>query len=80
MRSLNNKSAGIFQALFSILITCDCAAQNELINCHGYIIRTVSFIKYRLLRLKKITVYRVYFIIKYLIFLYIRMKVKLGWY
>jgi hypothetical protein len=43
-------------------------------------IRTVSFIKYRLLRLKKITVYRVYFIIKYLIFLYIRMKVKLGWY
>jgi hypothetical protein len=40
----------------------------------------VSFIKYRLLRLKKVTTYRVYFIIKYLLFLYIKVRVKLGWY
>lgn len=42
--------------------------------------RRLSFIKYRLLRLKKMTTYRVYFVIKYLLFVYLKIKIKLGWY
>ena len=40
----------------------------------------LSFIKYRLIRIRKLTKNRIYLIFKYVLFLYIKFKIKCGWY
>ncbi|MDF2769231.1 MAG: hypothetical protein K0S91_2066 [Nitrososphaeraceae archaeon] len=40
----------------------------------------LSFIKYRLIRIRKLTKNRIYLIFKYVLYLYIKFKIKCGWY
>lgn len=40
----------------------------------------LSFIKYRLIRIRKLTKNRIYLIFKYIFYLYIKFKIKCGWY
>jgi len=40
----------------------------------------LSFIKYRILRFRKVTRNKLYVLVRYLLFLYLGFKMKLGWY
>jgi len=40
----------------------------------------MSFIKYRMMRLRKFTKNKLYVIVKYLLFIYLGFKMKIGWY
>lgn len=40
----------------------------------------MSFIRYRIMRIRRLTKNKVYLIIRSLLFLYLRIKIKLGWY
>jgi hypothetical protein len=40
----------------------------------------LSLIKYRLIRIRKIAKNRIFLIFKYILLLYIRFKIKCGWY
>ena len=56
---------------------------NRLVNTDHWKIKSavyVSFIKYRLMRIRRLSKNKVYVLIRYLIFLYVKIKIKLGWY
>ena len=56
---------------------------NRLVNTDHWKINqqyNVSFIKYRLMRIRRLSKNKVYVFIRYLIFLYVKIKIMLGWY
>jgi hypothetical protein len=40
----------------------------------------LSFIKYRILRIRRLTRNKLYVLIRFLLFLYLGFKMKIGWY
>jgi len=40
----------------------------------------MSFIRYRMMRLRKFTKNKFYVLVKYVLFVYISFKMKIGWY
>jgi len=40
----------------------------------------MSFIKYRMMRLRRLTRNKIYVLVRYLLFLYLGFKMKIGWY